>query len=140
MFGNGENGNGNGSGNDMETTIYLGRKASVKGDLHFEGSGRIDGTVNGKVTVKGTLTLGPEGQISSLLEGDRLVIGGKVDGRIVARDRVELLSTAVVNGEIVAPSITMEEGAIFNGNAKMPLGSEASEKTFKKEETAATPA
>ncbi len=117
MFGNEENGNGNGQ--EMETTIYMGKTSSVKGDLHIEGNGRIDGTVEGKVTVSGTLTLGPDGKVSTLIEGDHIIIGGRVDGRIVARKKVELLSSAVVNAEVVTPSFTIEEGAQFNGNCKM---------------------
>ncbi|HEY5648095.1 MAG TPA: polymer-forming cytoskeletal protein [Nitrospiria bacterium] len=132
MFENRENGNGNG----METTIYMGKNTTIKGDLHFEGTGRIDGTVEGKVTVRGTLTLGPEGKVSTLMEGDHLIIGGRVDGRIVAHIKVELLPTAVVQAEIVAPTITMEEGAVFNGKSRMPEGHEPKGKGSTKEELA----
>jgi cytoskeletal protein CcmA (bactofilin family) len=115
VFRNGENT----SGNLNEPTIYLGKNVRLKGDLHFEGSGRIDGRVEGKIIVKGTLTLGEEGMISSEIEGDTVIIGGKVEGKIVGRQKVQLMKTAVVNADVTTPCVSIEEGAQLNGSCKM---------------------
>jgi len=116
VFRNGENTNSN----LHETTIYLGKTVHLQGDLQFEGSGRIDGKVEGKITVKGTLILGEEGIVSSEIEGDTVIIGGKVEGKIVGRQKVELVKTSVVNADVTTPSFSIEEGARFNGSCRMP--------------------
>jgi cytoskeletal protein CcmA (bactofilin family) len=102
-----------------EDITYMGKNVSITGTVQFEGSGRIDGKVDGKITVKGTLTLGEGAQISNEVEGDIVVVGGKVTGKIVGRQRVQLLKTAVVDASITSPSIAIEEGSQFNGSCSM---------------------
>lgn len=102
-----------------EMIIYMGKGVEIKGDIRFDGSGRIDGKVDGKIKVKGSIVLGEGAEISSEIEGDHIIVGGKVNGRIVGHQKVELLKTSVVSGEIVTPSLIIEEGAQFNGTAKM---------------------
>ncbi|MEO2054603.1 MAG: polymer-forming cytoskeletal protein [Nitrospira sp.] len=102
-----------------EMIIYMGKGVEIKGDIRFDGSGRIDGKVDGKIKVKGSLVLGEGADISSEIDGDHIIVGGKVSGRIVGHQKVQLLKSSVVSGEIVTPSLTIEEGAQFNGTSKM---------------------
>ena len=114
------NGNRNGSAKDpQEMTLYMGRNMEFKGTLSFEGSGRIDGKVEGKITAKGVLMIGEEARVSSEIDGDTVIISGKVDGKVIGRKKVLLLSTAIVNADITAPCFSIEEGSQFNGNCKM---------------------
>ena len=121
MFGNG---NGNGAQKDSqkdsgEMTIYMGKNMEFKGTLSFEGTGRIDGKVEGKILAKGILLLGETAAVSSEIEGDTVVVGGKVEGKVIGRQKVQLLKTAVVNADISTPSFSIEEGCQFNGSCKM---------------------
>jgi cytoskeletal protein CcmA (bactofilin family) len=118
VFGNGTKANGDAG----EPSIYLGKNVYLKGDLHLEGSGRIDGKVEGKIKAKGTLTLGEEGIVASEIEGDTVIVGGKVEGKIVGRQKVELVKTSIVNAEVMTPCFSIEEGAQFNGSCKMSNG------------------
>ncbi len=102
-----------------ELIIFMGKGVELKGDIHFEGSGRLDGKVDGKIKVKGSLILGEGAQISSEIEGGTIIIGGRVTGKIIGHKKVELLKTAIVDCEIVTPSLVIEEGAQFNGSARM---------------------
>jgi len=117
-FGNGTKANGDLS----EPSIYLGKNVCLKGDLLLEGSGRIDGKVEGKIKAKGTLTLGEEGIAVSEIEGETVIVGGKVEGKIVGRQKVELVKTSVVNADVVTPCLSIEEGAQFNGSCRMSNG------------------
>jgi cytoskeletal protein CcmA (bactofilin family) len=63
--------------------------------------------------------------VSSELEGDTVVVGGKVEGKIVGRQKVQLLKTAVVNADITTPSFLIEEGCRFNGSCRMSGGPDA---------------
>src|SRR5262245_1682542 len=105
-----------------EPSIYLGKNVFLKGDLHLEGSGRIDGKVEGKIKVKGTLTLGEEGTVASEIEGDTVIVGGKVEGKIIGHEKVELVKTSVVNADVTTPCLSIEEGAQFNGSCRMSNG------------------
>jgi cytoskeletal protein CcmA (bactofilin family) len=100
----------------------LGKNVYLKGDLHLEGSGRIDGKVEGKIKAKGTLTLGEEGIVASEIEGDTVIVGGKVEGKIIGRQKVELVKSSVVNADVVTPCLSIEEGAQFNGSCRMANG------------------
>lgn len=106
-----------------EIIIYMGKSVEIKGSVSFEGSGRIDGKVEGKITVKGSLILGEGAMISSEIEGDTVVVGGKVNGKITAHQKVQLLKTSVFTGDITTPSLVIEEGAQFNGSCKMTTAS-----------------
>lgn len=108
----------NGKGSD-ELVIFMGKGVSIKGDIHFEGSGRLDGKVEGKIHVDGNLILGDGAMISSEIKADTIVVGGNVKGKVVAHKKVQLLKTSVVNCDISSPSLVVEEGALFNGSSKM---------------------
>ncbi len=118
-------GNGNGvQQNSEEMTIYMGTNMEMKGTLTFEGTGRIDGKVEGKIIAKGVIVIGEGAMVSSELEGDTVVVGGNVEGKIVGRRKVQLLKTAVVNADIITPSFLIEEGCRFNGSCRMSGGAD----------------
>lgn len=113
-------GNDNGAQKDsMDMTIYMGQNMEFKGTLNFQGTGRVDGKVEGKIVAKGVLIIGEGATVSFEIEGDTVVVGGKVEGKIMGRQRVQLLKTAVVNADIITPSFTIEEGCQFNGACHM---------------------
>ena len=91
----------------------------IIGDIKVDGDIRIDGNVNGKIHVKGKLILGS----SSHVEGDifchHVDIAGNVKGKIQAQELLILRNTAKVEGEIFTQKISIETGAIFNGNCSM---------------------
>jgi cytoskeletal protein CcmA (bactofilin family) len=115
MLGNG----GTRTAGSDEFVIFIGKGSELKGTVRYDGSGRIDGTVDGKVSVKGTLTVGEGAQISNEVEGDVVIIGGNVKGKVTARQRVQILRTAVVDADIHTPTLIIEEGGRFNGNCAM---------------------
>lgn len=102
-----------------ELIIFMGKGVEITGSIRFKGSGRLDGKVEGKVNVDGTLILGEGAMVSSEIEGDTIIVGGTVKGKILARQKVQLLKTSVVDCDITTPSLIIEDGAQFNGSAKM---------------------
>ncbi len=105
-----------------EMVIFMGKGVEIKGDLHFEGTGRIDGKITGKISVKGSLTLGRGAEISSEIDADIVIVGGTVKGKIVAHQKIQLLKTSTVNCDLTTPILIVEDGAQFNGSAKMEAG------------------
>jgi cytoskeletal protein CcmA (bactofilin family) len=81
---------------------------TVIGDLETEGVVRVEGRVRGTVRVG-----------AQVLVSQGAVIAGQVSGAIHARERVELLATAMVAGDILTPRISIIEGARVTGEVKM---------------------
>lgn len=102
-----------------ELIIFMGKDVEIIGNIRFQGSGRLDGKVEGKINVEGTLILGEGAMISSEIEGDAIIVGGTVKGKILGRKKVQLLKTSKVDCDITTPSLVIEEGAQFNGSANM---------------------
>lgn len=104
---------------EVVITTIIGKGAECNGDFAAEGSVRIDGCVNGNVTVTGTLIVGAAGTVNGDISAAAAVIGGEVDGNITAPERVELTVTAKVIGDITTGTIVIDEKAIFQGKCDM---------------------
>ena len=59
------------------------------------------------------------GKIHAAIKSVCVMVSGLVEGDIQASSQIVLHKTAVVNGDLVAPNIVMEEGAQLNGNVRM---------------------
>jgi cytoskeletal protein CcmA (bactofilin family) len=89
----------------------------VEGTLTFKGTVRLDGRVNGRIEGSGgTVIVGERAVIDADIDVDVAVIMGRVNGRVQARDRIDVLAPGTVNGDIYAPTISIDSGATFNGN------------------------
>jgi cytoskeletal protein CcmA (bactofilin family) len=91
----------------------------VTGTIHAEESVSIGGTVKGEIlTSHHDITLEHGGRIEGNATARTMTIKGTLVGRVIALEGVHLHRTAWVRAEIAAPSITMEDGAIFNGSVE----------------------
>ena len=98
---------------------YLYKGSRVNGQLSFQGAARIDGTVDGEIHCKGSLTIGESAEIHAKVSGQIVVIQGKVEGNITAKERVELLAPARLIGNVNAPRLVIAEGVVFEGDCSM---------------------
>ena len=101
-----------------ETTI-LGPGAHFTGNLKVDGSLEIHGVFEGTVSCSETLSVGPNGQVKAELDARDAVIGGKVQGTITARDRVELQKGSHFEGDVHSKTFMIQEGVFFQGNCSM---------------------
>jgi cytoskeletal protein CcmA (bactofilin family) len=87
----------------------------IDGRLHLKDSVRIDGSVNGSVNVdssaRATVAIGATGGVDGDITAFRVLVAGRVLGNIHAEERVELMSTAHVSGDITYGSICIDHGA-----------------------------
>lgn len=104
---------------------FLGKETEFKGKLSFTGAVRIDGRLDGEIFTEGTLIVGETAVIESDIRTSRIIISGEVRGNIVAKNRIEIHAPGRVFGDIEAPSVTIDEGAIFEGNCQMQKQNEA---------------
>ena len=95
--------------------------AAMQGTLSFKDpvNLRINGKFEGTLETKGNLTIGQTAIVRADINGDNIIIAGKVKGRIVAREMLALLPTAILEGEIFPARLNVAEGAIFEGTCKM---------------------
>lgn len=102
-----------------ELVAYLYKGSRVTGQLTFHGPAKIDGSVEGEILCHGMLTIGEEAEVRAKISGDVVVIRGKVEGDVAAKEKVELETPARLVGNIDAPRVTITEGVIFDGRCSM---------------------
>ena len=108
-----------GGGGFGNLTAFIDQGSEFEGKLSFKDTVRIDGTFSGQISSDNTLIVGESGQIMATIQSVCVVISGLVEGDIHASEQIFLHKTAVVNGNLEAPNVVMEEGAQLNGNVKM---------------------
>jgi cytoskeletal protein CcmA (bactofilin family) len=95
---------------------HIGKSVVIKGELSGSEDLYVDGKVEGKIELRNhSLTVGPNGNVAADVSAKSVVIQGKLDGSVIASDRVELKKSAVVNGDVTTQRIAIEEGAFLKG-------------------------
>ncbi len=113
----------------------IGKSVRIKGELSGNEDITVDGTVEGKIDLKGhNLTIGPNGNITADVFAKNVLIIGKITGDVTADDRVEVTEGGTVQGDIHAPRVSLADGARFSGKIDMLGG------TTKAKGTTAQPA
>ncbi len=107
-----------------EMTI-IGPDTRISGEVSFNSTARILGTVEGKIIANGELQIGPSANCQAAIEGKTVVVDGGVDGPVHASDRLTLSPHARLVGDIRAGTLVVAEGASFVGHCQ--VGPQASE-------------
>jgi cytoskeletal protein CcmA (bactofilin family) len=102
-----------------EISAFIGLGTAFQGQLTFEGVIRLDGRFSGEIKSEGTLIIGDTANVTAEIDVDTVVVSGEVHGNIRARNRVEFHAPAKHYGNIVSPTVTIDEGVIFEGNCQM---------------------
>ena len=98
----------------------IGESLHFKGELSAGEDLIIEGTVEGQINQgKCCLTLRPKGTLLANVNATKIFIEGRVEGDLHATVSVTVRKSGVVTGNIVAPTVGLEEGATFNGNIEM---------------------
>jgi cytoskeletal protein CcmA (bactofilin family) len=99
---------------------FFGTAPELCGELSFKDMLRVNGYVAGTIqSKKGTLIVDASARIDADVEVAIAIIGGIVNGDIVAHQRVELGSNAKIYGNIRTRSLAIQQGAIFEGVCQM---------------------
>jgi cytoskeletal protein CcmA (bactofilin family) len=100
---------------DFSLNTIIGPGAWVRGDVESAGFTRIDGSVQGDVRAQGRVVIGEQARMKSNVSGTSITIGGIVYGNIHASERIIILSTALILGDIVTRRIQADEGCLIHG-------------------------
>ncbi len=104
---------------DEARVTYLGPLVKIHGELNAEEDLTVDGRVEGRITAARTLHVGPKASVEAEIAAQVVVIAGRVTGDVGASERVELLASGHLEGNIRAPRIVIAEGATFKGSVEM---------------------
>ncbi|HVC48178.1 MAG TPA: polymer-forming cytoskeletal protein [Terracidiphilus sp.] len=94
-------------------------RGEVKGSEDLIVDGRLEGTI---ILAEGRLTIGPNANVAADLTAKDVLILGRVQGNIVATGRVELRAGSVVEGDVKALRLAVEDNAVFRGKVDLTQG------------------
>ncbi len=98
----------------------IGSSIHINGDLRGDEDLRIEGNVSGTVELKNSvLTIGKEGKVKAGVYAKAIAVDGETKGDLYATERVSVHVNARVQGNIIAPKVSIEEGAHFKGSIEM---------------------
>lgn len=104
-------------GNEMAN---IGKSISIKGDVVGDEDTILEGRVEGRVSLRNFhLTIGPNGDVQGEVSAKQVTVVGKIVGNIIASERIEVRETGRVQGDLIAPRLTVAEGAVINGAITM---------------------
>jgi len=108
-----------------EAVSILGPSLRFKGELHADEDLMIRGEVEGSITHSQRLTICREGRVKADIKGQVVAVEGTVEGDVSATTSVALMETGQLTGDLCAPSVSIVEGANFNGSVVMEPGKPA---------------
>jgi len=92
----------------------------IKGEVSGTEDLFVDGFVEGKLnlTSNSCLTVGPNGLVKADLQAREIIIRGKVEGKVTARDKLQIWSTGEITGEVQTDRLAIEDGALLRGKVE----------------------
>ncbi|MDR1412178.1 MAG: polymer-forming cytoskeletal protein, partial [Spirochaetaceae bacterium] len=100
---------------DFSVNTIIGPNTSINGDVDSAGFTRIDGSLCGNLSARGRIIIGERARMKSNITGTAVTIGGVVSGSVLASDRVLILATGIVLGDIITQRIQADEGCLLHG-------------------------
>jgi cytoskeletal protein CcmA (bactofilin family) len=104
----------------VKTPARIGSTLFFRGELQGEEDLVIEGRIEGKISVKqGNVTVGERGRVEADIDAASIQVAGLVKGNLTGADRVVLLESGRVEGNITARSVSLENGCHFKGSIDM---------------------
>ena len=104
---------------DDDFDTVLSPDIDFSGTLNFEKSFLIRGKLSGEINARGLLVVDDEAVVEANINASRVVIRGSVKGNVSASEKVEVMVSGKLIGNVTAPEILMETGCSFNGRCTM---------------------
>jgi cytoskeletal protein CcmA (bactofilin family) len=104
--------------NTEKLESFIGANSNFKGDIDTKGTLRVDGTMDGNVNADWVI-LGEKAFLTGNITARGIIIGGRVEGNLKAKEIVEIKSKGQVSGDVSTSKLTIVEGGIFDGRSSM---------------------
>jgi cytoskeletal protein CcmA (bactofilin family) len=106
------------TGSDRDTAFF-GAKLSMKGKVTGSGNMIVMGKLEGEVDLAGELVVAAPAMLNGEIRAVTLAVSGNVTGTLTAKEKIHLEKSAVVNGRMSTPRLSVVDGATFNGEVEM---------------------
>jgi cytoskeletal protein CcmA (bactofilin family) len=104
----------------------IGAGIKITGEISGSENILIEGRVDGSINLGGNdVTIGKSGQVKADVSAKAIRVAGEVNGDLKAKERVVISGSGNVRGNVVAPRVVLEDGAIFKGSIDMDPGDSA---------------
>lgn len=100
---------------DAFINSIVGEGTHFRGHLELAGLLRIDGDFTGSIRTVGKVLIGKNGRADCTIEAATVVIGGVIRGTVHASDKVIVLATGMVLGNVHCPRLIAEPGVLMDG-------------------------
>jgi cytoskeletal protein CcmA (bactofilin family) len=97
----------------------LGSDVELKGTLKFSGELTFDGKLDGDINSEGTLNLGDNAVIKGTVDVGSVIVRGKINGNIVAKEKIDIKAKTELFGDIRTAKLIIEEGVTFVGKSEV---------------------
>ena len=91
----------------------------IKGNLKFSGELTFEGKLDGEITTDGTLNLGDGAVVNGNISATNVVVRGKINGNINAKEKIDIKAKTELFGDIKAAKLAIEEGVTFVGKTEV---------------------
>src|ERR1044071_5128274 len=97
----------------------LNSDVEIKGNLKFAGELTFDGKLDGEIQTDGTLHLGDGAVVNGNISAQSVVVRGKINGNITAKEKIDIKAKTELFGDIRATKLAIEEGVTFVGKTEV---------------------
>ena len=104
--------------NTEKLESLIGANSGFKGDIDTKGTLRIDGNMEGNVNAD-WIIIGEQARVKGDINARGIIVGGKIEGNLRAKEIVEIKSKGQVIGDIYTIKLTVVEGGMFEGRSSM---------------------
>jgi cytoskeletal protein CcmA (bactofilin family) len=115
-----QNSSSSNTSSSSNAAACIGRGIRIKGEVTGTEDLFVDGQVEGRLnlTTNSCLTVGPNGDVKADLTAREIIVRGKVEGKVTARDKLLIGSTGQINGEVQTDRLAIEDGALLRGKVE----------------------
>jgi cytoskeletal protein CcmA (bactofilin family) len=110
------------------SSVTLGPRDRLVGQLYIEGDLHVSGTVEGEVEATGNVDVAEGATVKASLSGREVGISGQVNGAVTASKKLTVSRSGSLTGDVRVSSLVIQDGASFNGNVSMTGGGQKTAK------------
>ena len=99
--------------------VTIGPTANINGDLECDGIVKIEGVYQGSIKTVSNVIISEQARVDAHIEAQNVSVSGQVKGSVVAKGRLEILSTGKVWADVTVASFLLDDGGKLHGGLKM---------------------
>jgi cytoskeletal protein CcmA (bactofilin family) len=99
--------------------VLVGSGANISGDLECDGIVKVEGIYQGSIKTASSVIIGERAKVDAEIEAQNVSVSGQVKGSIVAKERLEILSSGRVWADVTVSSFLLDDGGKLHGGLKM---------------------